>query len=118
MSRFTITPIRNSAIYLSSRGLGSPFPEDAKLCAMLNSFWPAVAPDAARTFGQTPTGIPLLDTELGLHPQHRALQPIQGPSKMFGAERGAAVADVRFVPLAFEFVEPANQAQHPLRRFG
>lgn len=62
----------NSAIYLSSRGLGSPFPEDAKLCAMLNSFWPAVAPDASQTFGTPPTGIPMLDTELGLHARHPA----------------------------------------------
>jgi hypothetical protein len=53
----------NSPLYLTSFGLGSPFPEDAKLCAALNSFWPAVAPDASRTFGELPTGIPLLDTE-------------------------------------------------------
>ncbi|PYI91707.1 MAG: hypothetical protein DME97_12495 [Verrucomicrobia bacterium] len=64
-------------------GLGSPFPEDSKLCAALNSFWPAVAPDASRTFGFQPpqnaaslrrralfTSIPLLDGELGYHPQH------------------------------------------------
>lgn len=64
-------------------GLGSPFPEDSKLCAALNSFWPAVAPDASRTFGFHPpqnaaslrrralfTSIPLLDGELGYHPQH------------------------------------------------
>lgn len=63
----------NSPFYLTSYGLGSPFPEDAKLCAALNSFWPAVAPDASRTFGWLPTGIPLLDTELGLHPQHPAV---------------------------------------------
>ena len=29
--------------HLSSYGLGSPFPEDAKLCAALSTFWPAVA---------------------------------------------------------------------------
>lgn len=63
-------------------GLGSPFPEDAKLCAALNSFWPAVAPDSARTYGWRPpipwsrrgnpltTAIPLTDAELGYHPQH------------------------------------------------
>lgn len=63
-------------------GLGSPFPEDAKLCAALNSFWPAVAPDSARTYGWRPpppwsktgsaltTAIPLTDSELGYHPGH------------------------------------------------
>jgi hypothetical protein len=58
-------------------GLGSPFPEDSKLCAALNSFWPAVAPDSSRTYGfgpgghdVLPTSIPLMDSELGYHPQH------------------------------------------------
>lgn len=66
---------------LVSYGLGSPFPEDAKLCAALNSFWPAVAPDSSRTYGFRPpepnrprrqlfTSIPLTDRELGYHPQH------------------------------------------------
>ncbi len=58
-------------------GLGSPFPEDAKLCAALNSYWPAAAPDASRTFFRSktyrgfpkqPTAIPLTDFELGIHP--------------------------------------------------
>jgi hypothetical protein len=67
--------------YYAAYGLGSPFPEDAKLCAALNSFWPAVAPDAARTFGPwpaetpddeftPPTATPMLDRELGYHPDH------------------------------------------------
>ena len=62
----------NEGLYLASYGLGSPFPEDAKLCAALNSFWPAVAPDASRTFAfqGSPTAIPLLDRELGYHPKH------------------------------------------------
>lgn len=66
----SLTKKPDTPVYLSSRGLGSPFPEDAKLCAMLNSFWPAVAPDASRTFGAPPTAIPMLDSELGLHPLH------------------------------------------------
>jgi hypothetical protein len=47
--------------YLAAYGLGSPFPEDAKLCAALNSFWPAAAPDASRTFAiqYAPTAMPL-----------------------------------------------------------
>lgn len=58
--------------YLAAYGLGSPFPEDAKLCAALNSFWPAAAPDASRTFAVEygPTAMPLLDCELGYHPGH------------------------------------------------
>lgn len=63
--------------YYAAYGLGSPFPEDAKLCAALNSFWPAVAPDASRTFHMgdkatyaSPTAIPLMDNELGYHPDH------------------------------------------------
>ncbi len=57
--------------FFTSYGLGSPFPEDAKLCAALSSFWPAVAPDASRTFGNGwPNQLPMLDEELGLHPGH------------------------------------------------
>jgi hypothetical protein len=62
--------------FYAAYGLGSPFPEDAKLCAALNSFWPAVAPDASRTFHmgakpfESPTAIPLMDNELGYHPDH------------------------------------------------
>ncbi|PZX04542.1 hypothetical protein C7437_10454 [Psychrobacillus insolitus] len=61
-----------SVKFLAAYGLGSPFPEDTKLCAALSTFWPAVAPDAARTFGpnlnQTrfyPTVSPLTDEEIG-----------------------------------------------------
>jgi hypothetical protein len=55
--------------HLAAYGLGSPFPEDAKLCAALSTFWPAVAPDAARAFqpnpiDTSPTVAPLLDDEL------------------------------------------------------
>lgn len=58
--------------FLTSSGLGSPFPEDAKLCAALASFWPAVAPDNGRTFGNVGFGnqLPMLDAELGFHPRH------------------------------------------------
>ncbi len=62
----------NEGEFYAAYGLGSPFPEDAKLCAALNSFWPAAAPDTARTFGVlfSPTAIPMLDNELGYHPNH------------------------------------------------
>lgn len=52
--------------HLAGYGLGSPFPEDAKLCAALSSFWPAVAPDSGRSFSQVfPTATPLTDAEIG-----------------------------------------------------
>jgi len=52
--------------HLAAYGLGSPFPEDAKLCAALSSFWPAVAPDAGRSFSTWfATATPLTDEEIG-----------------------------------------------------
>jgi hypothetical protein len=56
--------------HLAAYGLGSPFPEDAKLCAALSTFWPAVAPDATRemepvTGNQSGTVAPLTDQEIG-----------------------------------------------------
>lgn len=52
--------------HLAGYGLGSPFPEDSKLCAALSSFWPAVAPDSGRSFSQVfPTATPLTDEEIG-----------------------------------------------------
>jgi hypothetical protein len=57
--------------HLASYGLGSPFPEDSKLCAALSAFWPAVAPDATREFAYTErqgyrTVTPLTDEEIGV----------------------------------------------------
>ena len=54
--------------FLTTYGLGSPFPEDAKLCAALSSYWPAAAPDVTRTFEPNPryaTATPLTDDVLG-----------------------------------------------------
>ena len=58
--------------FYATYGLGSPFPEDTKLCAAANAYWPAASPDASRTFRRTdtPTAIPLLDEELGYNPRH------------------------------------------------
>jgi len=60
--------------YLSTRGLGSPFAEDMKLCAAMDGMWPAASPDAARTYQgsldvsyRNPASIPLMDTEIGLN---------------------------------------------------
>jgi len=59
-----------SSPYYHTAGLGSPFVEDAKLCASANGMWAAASPDASRTFNpkRTPTAIPLTDVELGIHP--------------------------------------------------
>ena len=56
--------------HLAAYGLGSPFPEDAKLCAALSTFWPTVAPDATREMepiegNQSGTVAPLTDQEIG-----------------------------------------------------
>lgn len=54
--------------HLAGYALGSPFPEDAKLCAALSTFWPAVAPDVFRTFATPSSGgtvAPLTDEEIG-----------------------------------------------------
>ncbi|MFI8790896.1 hypothetical protein [Streptomyces sp. NPDC055105] len=62
--------------YMQAYSLGTPFLEDAKLCAALGSYWPSVAPDATRTFSPLkhapgfaypwPTIVPLTDTEIGM----------------------------------------------------
>ncbi|MFB9327709.1 hypothetical protein ACFFSY_17415 [Paenibacillus aurantiacus] len=92
------------AEFLAAYGLGSPFPEDAKLCAALSTFWPAVAPDAARTFEpshQWPTVSPLTDEEIG---QAGGLpwDGIQGPSEIPGKNM------VRYA--AMEYADYVDQA--------
>ncbi len=63
-------------VHLAAFGLGSPFPEDAKLCAALSAFWPAVAPDTGRSFSHAGdrssanpppfrTVTPMTDEEIG-----------------------------------------------------
>jgi hypothetical protein len=71
-------PERPLQKYLTSRGFGSPFIEDAKLCAALGAYWPGVAPDSTRTFQPDkrisgegypyPTIVPLTDEEIGSAP--------------------------------------------------
>jgi len=57
--------------HLAGYSLGSPFPEDAKLCAALGTFWPAVAPDGTRSMDppdSNPSAFtvsPLTDEEIG-----------------------------------------------------
>jgi hypothetical protein len=62
--------------FMAGYGLGSPFIEDAKLCAALGSYWPGVAPDATRVFAPDkqvggakypcPSITPLTDEEVGI----------------------------------------------------
>ena len=64
--------------FLAGYALGSPFVEDAKLCAALGAYWPGVAPDSTRTFQPDkqidgmlypyPTIAPLTDEEIGSAP--------------------------------------------------
>jgi len=67
--------------FLVGYGLGSPFVEDAKLCAALGAYWPGVSPDATRTFQPNkmlsgisypwPTIVPMTDEEIGIVPVAR-----------------------------------------------
>jgi hypothetical protein len=69
--------------FLVNGTLGSPFPEDVKLCAAISSYWPGTVPDAARVFPPIapnpkspigalrvlpllPTVIPMTDREIGM----------------------------------------------------
>lgn len=64
--------------FLAGYGLGSPFIEDAKLCAALGAYWPGVAPDSTREYQPDkmiggvvypyPTIAPLTDVEIGSTP--------------------------------------------------
>lgn len=63
------TPENQWINILAGYQMASPFPEDAKICAALGSFWPGVAPDSARIFeprSSLHSIIPLTDEEIGL----------------------------------------------------
>lgn len=80
-------PGSNGLNHLSAYGLGSPFPEDAKLCAALSTFWPAVAPDTARTYYKVRyahgTVCPLTDDENGAAPGSVSWDGLRGPTVVF-----------------------------------
>ena len=66
----------NNTDHLAAYGLGSPFPEDAKLCAALSTFWPAVAPDAGRSFSANfATVSPMTDAEIVDYPWDGVVGP-------------------------------------------
>lgn len=54
-------------LHLAAYGCGSPFIEDARLCAAQSACWPAVAPDTTRLYEPTifPTVTPIPDSRLG-----------------------------------------------------
>jgi hypothetical protein len=75
--------VRPGVNFLASYGLGSPYPEDMKLCAALSSFWPAVAPDITRSFEPSrryPTATPLTDELIGVGGR-RGWDGVRGPKR-------------------------------------
>ena len=91
----TYSEIEKDRPFLATIGLGSPFPEDMKLCAAANGMWPVASPDSARTFqgslepsilgDVTPCAIPLTDLEIGIHESHPMLSETNTTiSKCFG----------------------------------
>lgn len=94
--------------FLAGYGLGSPFIEDAKLCAALGAYWPGVAPDATRSFAPDkqiggmrypyPTIAPLTDEEVGIVPSPRygkrmPWDGVPGPTVVDGQFRYAEYMD-------------------------
>ena len=105
-------PERPLQKFLAGYGLGSPFIEDAKLCAALGAYWPGVAPDATRTFQPDkriggefypyPTIVPLTDEEIGSAPiangQSMPWDGVHGPhASTFQGRPVAAYTDARRV---------------------
>ena len=94
--------------HLSGYGLGSPFPEDAKLCAALSSFWPAAAPDVSRTFEPRnyATATPLPDDIIG-----------QGGGVPWDGIRGPIISEanpheIEYTSLAYgDYVEAALEGR-------
>jgi hypothetical protein len=105
--------------HLAGYGLGSPFPEDVKLCAALSTFWPAVAPDTARAFPPKtlgrdwPTVCPLTDDELGASGQ--AWDGVAGPR--FAVANGRRVVDYPNFPYV-DYVENARAGRFSLAATG
>lgn len=90
--------------FLAGYALGSPFVEDAKLCAALGAYWPGVSPDGTRTYQPDkfltglpypwPTTVPLTDEEIGIAPaadgKYMPWDGVRGPSVR--KEKGRDVA--------------------------
>ena len=95
--------------FLSGYGLGSPFIEDAKICAAFGAYWPGVAPDSTRQYAPDkkiggvvypyPTIAPLTDEEIGSAPiengQFMPWDGVRGPRlATFQGRPVAAYADI------------------------
>ncbi|MED7669070.1 hypothetical protein GXB78_17850 [Pseudomonas moraviensis subsp. stanleyae] len=96
---------------LAGYQMASPFPEDAKICAALGSFWPGVAPDSARVFeprASLHTIIPLTDQEIGQNgaiawdDQHGPQVIVEG-NRLFARYHAYAHADYTQVALNGHF---------------
>ncbi|BBM82151.1 hypothetical protein [Candidatus Uabimicrobium amorphum] len=81
--------------HLATYGLGSPFPEDAKLCAALSTFWPAASPDTNRTFFKVAsrggTVCPMTDEEMGIPSGTNAWDGVMGPHVVAEDAQGITV---------------------------
>jgi hypothetical protein len=87
----------NGVEHLAGYGLGSPFPEDAKLCAALSTYWPAAAPDAGRSFSTSfPTVSPLTDEEIGVG-GNLPWDGVPGPQRIPGQSNIVEYADFNHV---------------------
>ena len=95
--------------FLAGYGLGSPFIEDAKICAAFGAYWPGVAPDSTRQYAPDkkiggvvypyPTIAPLTDEEIGSAPlesgQFMPWDGVHGPRPAtFQGRQVAAYADI------------------------
>jgi hypothetical protein len=95
--------------FLAGYGLGSPFVEDAKLCASLGNYWPGISPDATREFQPNkllggavtpwPTNAPMTDEEIGIAlvagGQYVPWDGVRGPSeRVVDGNHYAAYQDV------------------------
>ena len=95
--------------FLAGYGLGSPFIEDAKICAAFGAYWPGVAPDSTRQYAPDkkiggvvypyPTIAPLTDEEIGSAPlesgQFMPWDGVRGPRPAtFQGRQVAAYVDV------------------------
>ncbi|MGE1176769.1 hypothetical protein [Pseudomonas sp. BW7P1] len=95
---------------LAGYQMASPFPEDARICAALGSFWPGLAPDSARIFeprASLHTIIPLTDAETGTGAVAWDNQPppqlIQNQGRMFVRYRAYEYSDYTQVALENRF---------------
>lgn len=98
--------------FLAGYGLGSPWIEDAKLCAALGAYWPGVAPDSTRAFSPEkvlsglkypwPSVVPMTDEEIGIVPTKdgRVLpwDGVRGPQLVqSGSQRHVVYQDMGYV---------------------